>query len=114
MAPVQPVPLLYAGAMANRYDPGKLTELTDWAQQAAEALNLEPLSAHDIDTVLSESARASADLVRSAGPVAMYLAGTLVATGQAADVGSACRIVRELMSTLGADEVQHQPQSTRD
>lgn len=114
MAPEFPVPLLYAGPMANRYDPGKLDELADWAQNAAETLNLEPLSAHDIETVLSESARASAEFVRSAGPVAMYLAGSLVAAGQASDIVSACRMVRGYFSTVATDEVQDRVQGTRD
>lgn len=104
--------------MGNRYDTSELDGLTAWAQHAAEALNLEPLEAHDIDTVLAAATHASTGLVRPAGPVAMYLAGLLVATNQAPDVSTACRMVGRLMDIpelmLNLDDVEHTPQSFPD
>lgn len=81
--------------MANR--PPQLEELTDWAQQAAQALELEPLDQDDVEAVLALASRASAGLVRPAGPVTMYLAGVLLARGLAPDVPSACQLVGSIM-----------------
>ena len=73
--------------MANRYDPTELAELTAWAQQAADTLSLKPLETGEIEIVLASAAQVSAGLVRSAGPVAMYLAGVLLAKGHAVVAG---------------------------
>lgn len=105
-------------AMSYRDNAVELAELTAWAQQAAEALSLQPLAQDDVEMVLSASAQASAGLVRSAGPVAMYLAGLLVATGQAPDVATACQTVGRLMHipelATGTSEVEHTPKSIQD
>lgn len=104
--------------MANRYNPTELAELTAWAQQAAETLSLKPLDQHEIDVVLDSAAQVSAELMRAAGPLAMYLAGLLVATGQAADVATACRMVGRLMNitdvSISLDEVEHTAQGFSD
>lgn len=104
--------------MAKHYETAALQELTDWAQQAAETLELEPLEERDVRIVLSEAAQASAALVRPAGPVAMYLAGLVFATERAADVRAACRIVDRLLHdpglSGGANETEHRPQRIRD
>lgn len=83
--------------MGNRYDTSELDGLTAWAQHAAEELGLQPLKPDDVDAVLTAASQASTGLVRSAGPVAMYLAGLLVSTGQASDVAIACQMVGRLM-----------------
>lgn len=104
--------------MANQYQAAQLAELTAWAHDAAQQLKLEPLAPQDIDCVLSAAAQASAGLVRSAGPVAMYLAGVLVATGQAPDVASACRLVGQLLAIPRLSgfvhDVEHTPQRVSD
>lgn len=104
--------------MAKHYEAAALQELTDWAQQTAKALELEPLEERDVRIVLSEAAQTSAALVRSAGPVAMYLAGLVFATGRAADVDAACRMVDRLLRdpglSGGANETEHRPQRIRD
>lgn len=96
----------------------KLSELTAWTQQAAQKLSLKPLEEHDISTVLAAASQASAGLVRSAGPVTMYLAGLLFATGQATDVATACQMVGRLMDipelTVGLDEGKDPRQSLPD
>ena len=104
--------------MANRYNPTELAELTAWAQQAAETLSLKPLDQHEIDVVLASAAQVSAGLVRAAGPVTMYLAGLLVASGQAADVATACRMVGRLVNvtdlSIMPNEVKHTVQGLPD
>lgn len=104
--------------MANRYDPTELAELTVWAQQAAETLSLKPLDPDEIDIVLASAAHASTGLVRAAGPVAMYLAGLLVSSGQATDVATACRLVGRLMDitelTVSPHEIEHPEQGILD
>lgn len=104
--------------MVNRYNPTDLAELTVWAQQAAEALSLNPLEQREIEIVLDSATQVSAGFVRAAGPVAMYLAGLLVATGQAADVATACRMVGRLMNvpnlSLGLHTIEHTTQGLPD
>lgn len=102
--------------MGNRYDVSELDRLTSWAQQAAQRLQLKPLAPADVELVLSSAAQASTGLVRSAGPVAMYLAGLLVASGQAPDVSTACRMVGRLMAIpeLMIDDVEHPPKGFPD
>ena len=101
--------------MGNRYDSSELDTLTAWAQHAAEQLKLPPLNHDEVKTVLAAAGHASTGLVRSAGPVAMYLAGLLVSTGQAPDVATACAMVGRLMDIpellLDTDDVEHAPQS---
>jgi len=82
--------------MVNQYDATEMAELTAWAQQAAEHLGLEPLKQQDVDVVLSAAADFSTELVRPAGPVAMYLAGVLFARGRVPDVEAACELVGRL------------------
>mgnify|MGYP007082235993 CR=1 FL=1 len=104
--------------MGNRYDASKFDELTAWAQHAAEQLQLKPLTQNDVDAVLTAASQASTGLVRSAGPVAMYLAGLLVSTGQAPDVATACQLVGRLMDipslTAGNNGVEHTVQGLSD
>lgn len=87
--------------MGRRYNAVELEEFTAWVQQAAAELGIEPLEAADVAMILASAAEVSGALVRSAGPVAMYLAGFLVATGQAADVAAACRMVNRFMTDPG-------------
>ena len=104
--------------MGKQYDTSELHGVTAWAQHAAQQLQLEPLTPHDVELVLSAAARASNGLVRSAGPVAMYLAGLLVSTGQAPDVATACRMVGRLMAIpellVDTDDVEHTQQGFPD
>lgn len=97
--------------MANHYDAAKCQQLRAWAHHAAETLHLEPLDDHDVDAVLAAAAQASSGMVRSAGPVAMYLAGLLLGTGQAPDVTTACQMVGRLMDipnlALDTHDVEH-------
>jgi hypothetical protein len=99
--------------MVNQYDATEMGELTAWAQQAAEHLGLEPLEQQDVDVVLSAAADFSAELVRPAGPVAMYLAGVLLARGRAPDVEAACELVGGLLHgpelTRSPHDVKHTP-----
>jgi hypothetical protein len=99
--------------MVNQYDATEMVELTAWAQQAAEQLGLEPLKQQDVDVVLSTAADFSTELVRPAGPVAMYLAGVLFARGQAPDVETACELVGGLLHdpelTGMPHDVKHTP-----
>lgn len=73
-------------------------DLTAWARRAAHRLGVTPLRERDVETVLTAASRASSGLVRSAGPVTMYLAGILLSSGQASDVASACRMAGDLMA----------------
>ncbi|MFD6813051.1 DUF6457 domain-containing protein [Enteractinococcus coprophilus] len=104
--------------MGNRYDISKFDELTAWAQHAAEQLRLKPLTQNDVDAVLTAASQASTGLVRSAGPVAMYLAGLLVSTGQAPDVATACQMVGRLMDIpnlmVATDDGKHTVQGLSD
>src|SRR5699024_9053785 len=104
--------------MGNQDDTSDLAELTAWAQHAAEELGLEPLKPADVDAVLSAAWQVSTGLVRSAGPVAMYLAGLLVSTGQAPDVATACQMVGRLLDipslTAGNNGVKHTVQGLSD
>lgn len=104
--------------MANRCSKAPREELSQWAAHAAEQLALTPLQSHDVDKILSAAANISTGFVRSAGPVAMYFAGLLVATGQAANVHTACRLVARLMELpdlpIEPNNVQHTPQGIAD
>ena len=104
--------------MGNQDDTSDLAELTAWAQHAAEELGLEPLKPADVDAVLAAAWQVSTGLVRSAGPVAMYLAGLLVSTGQAPDVATACQMVGRLLNIpnlmLTTDNTQHPVQGLQD
>src|SRR5690625_4029439 len=102
--------------MANHDDAAEHQLLTAWAQRAAETLELEPLDDHDVSSVLAAATAASAGLVRSAGPVAMYLAGLLLATGHASDVDGACRMAGRYLGIreLAAHGLKHPPQDIAD
>lgn len=107
----------YTEAMTYRYE-AEDRELTAWAHQTASALGLEPLEKCELDLVLSSAAQVSSELVRSAGPVAMYLAGLLVATGRASDVSGACRMVGSVIRTpeviARLNEFEDSPERIRD
>ena len=83
--------------MANRPQGTDVAAVTAWAHQATETLGLQPLTQEDVTTVLKAGSQAAAGLTRSAGPVAMYLAGVLLAKGHAENVAAACQMIGRLM-----------------